>query len=222
MKGSVSGAMSRLRSRSRGTSMGYDIQPVVKILAKSALFRHLLEIHICGRNHSGIHPQGLRAPQTLNLPFLKYSQEFCLETQRHVADLVEGNGPAMRLLETPGASVDGECAADVTKKLRLEQSFRERAAIDGHERKARAIVCRADGTRYNLFAGTCFACNQNRGSSRRHLANPLDDLLHLTALSDQRSRPALVLFRAAAVCSCAQREFAATYSVLVTEPDCST
>jgi hypothetical protein len=83
---------------------GYDIQPVVKILAEFALFRHLLGIHIVPTITRTSTRKVSELPDAES-PVLEVLAGVCLATQRYVADLVEKNGLAMRLLESPARAL---------------------------------------------------------------------------------------------------------------------
>jgi hypothetical protein len=65
------------------------------------------------------------AADALELAFLQNAQQLGLERARDVADFVEEEGAAVRLLEAPLARLDcaGEGAAFVAKEFRFEQSF---------------------------------------------------------------------------------------------------
>ena len=72
-------------------------------------------------------------------PGLQHAQQLRLQVQRQLADLVEHQRAARRLLEPAGPPRRraGERAALVTEQLALRQLARQRAAVDGDERAAR-------------------------------------------------------------------------------------
>ncbi len=70
-----------------------------------------------------------------DLALLEHAQEPELHRRRHLADLVEEDRAAVRLLEEALALAGGagEGAARVAEQLGLEQRLGERAAVLGHE-----------------------------------------------------------------------------------------
>ena len=90
-----------------------------------------------------------------DLAVLQHAQQLGLRARRQLADLVEEQRAAVRLLEEPGALAHraGERAARVAEELRLEQVVGERRAVDRAEppiapgpeavdRRARRAPCR--------------------------------------------------------------------------------
>ncbi len=65
------------------------VEPVVQIRAETSLFHHLLKRHVGGGDDSDIHRDRSRVAQPLNFTLLQHSQEFRLQFQRHLADLIE-------------------------------------------------------------------------------------------------------------------------------------
>ena len=70
-----------------------------------------------------------------DLAVLEHAQQLGLGARRQLADLVEEQRAAVRLLEQPGALGDraGERAAGVAEQLRLDQLVGERRAVEGAE-----------------------------------------------------------------------------------------
>ena len=87
--------------------------------------------------------------ERLDRPLLQHAQQLGLRRQRHLGDLVEQQRAAVGRLEAAVAALDraGERAALVAEQLRLEQRLRERRAVDGDERLARARVLRSCSVR---------------------------------------------------------------------------
>ena len=74
-----------------------------------------------------------------HLALLERAEELRLEAQRHLADLVEEERPAVGRLEEAGpvGGGAGEGAAHVAEELALEEALREGRAVDGDERTRR-------------------------------------------------------------------------------------
>ncbi len=86
-----------------------------------------------------LEPQLLLPAEAGEGAVLDHAQDLLLEGERHVADLVEEQRAALRLLELarPALVGAGEGAALVAEQLALEQRLRERRAVDGEERARR-------------------------------------------------------------------------------------
>src|SRR5579875_2732974 len=77
----------------------HDVEPVVKIFAETALAHRLLQVEVGGRNDAHIDLNGLRAANALQLLFLEHAQQLGLRFKRQVADFVEKDRAAVRLLK---------------------------------------------------------------------------------------------------------------------------
>src|SRR5574341_929894 len=74
---------------------GDNIEAIEEVLAKAAFFNRARQIAIGRRNYTNIDANRLRAPDTLELPFLEKSKELGLKLRRDIADLVEKNCAAI-------------------------------------------------------------------------------------------------------------------------------
>jgi hypothetical protein len=126
----------------------------------------------------------------MNVAVLEEAQEQRLHAQAHLADLVEEDRAAVRLLEEPRlvAIGAGEAAAHVTEQLRFEQRVRHAGAIDRHERTraARAVVVHQ--ARDHFLADAALSGQENLRVGTRGLSQFVLDLPHLYADRDQRQR----------------------------------
>ena len=97
------------------------------------------------------------------------AQELRLGALRHLADLVEEDGPFGGDLEEPwfGFLRVGERALFIAEQLGLDEVFGERRAVDLHKRVVLARPLRVDGLRDEIFAGPGLPVNQHGG--RRNL-----------------------------------------------------
>ena len=99
-----------------------------------------------------------------HLALLQRAQQLGLQRERHLADLVEEQRAAVRLLEQALAALlgVGERALRVAEQLALEQRLGHRRAVDRDERavlaRATALVERA---RDDLLAGAALAGDQH-------------------------------------------------------------
>ena len=78
---------------------------------------------------------GPAVAQAIEFPLLQHAQKFGLQHERHLADLVQQQGPPVGQLELAGIARQrpGEGAAHVAEQLGLQQVLGDRGAVDGHE-----------------------------------------------------------------------------------------
>src|ERR1035438_3928696 len=84
-----------------------NIQAVVEIGAKLLFLDHAPQVLISGGDHSHVHWDRAAAAEALDLPLLQNSQEFRLEFQGKVADLIEKQRAAIRGLKASLALGNG-------------------------------------------------------------------------------------------------------------------
>ena len=97
----------------------------------------------------------VRVADALELALLQHAQQLRLQRRAHRPDLVEEERALVRLLEPslPRADRAGERAADVAEELRLEQRFRNRAAVERDEAVGAARAAVMNRARGELLAG---------------------------------------------------------------------
>src|SRR6185503_3103351 len=129
-----------------------------------------------------------------DLALLDRAQDLGLQLERHVADLVEQQRAAVRLLELPDVARRStrKRALLVAEQLALEQRGRDRGAVDGHEAPApsRREVQRA---RHALLAAAGLARDQHDGLARARLRDALAQLVDRGALADEVPWPGQLL-----------------------------
>ncbi len=105
-----------------------------------------------------------------------------------VADFIEENGAAVRLLETPDAPRvgSGKGAALVAEEFALQQRLGDRGAIHGDERFFRAVAVLVDRAGDEFLAGAGLAADEHAHGLRRDAADLFINLLHRAALTDDR------------------------------------
>ena len=95
----MSDGMSSRRSRSGGTWIGHDVEPIVQILAEPRRRDLLLDVLVRRGEHAHVHLHRLRAADARHDAVLQHAQHLRLRGETHVADLVEKQRAAIRLLE---------------------------------------------------------------------------------------------------------------------------
>src|SRR5206468_4776473 len=160
-----------------------DIEPVEEILAKRALRDQVAEIPVGSRDHPHVDDAAAAVgAHLLQLPGLEKPQQQPLHAQRHLADFVEEHRAVVRELEFPRLVAVGtrEAAAYVAEQLRLEERFRQAAAIHGNEALPGARAAGVNAARHHLLADAAFAGNEDL---RVGSGDPLDFLAQLDDLT---------------------------------------
>ena len=122
-KNPTSDSMSARRSRSGGTSIGKDVQPIEEIGAEPSLANGLLEVSIRGRNDADADADRATAADRFELLLLKHSQQLDLCLERQIANLVQKDRAAIGQFESSDAFVErpGERPFDVAEQLAFDQ-----------------------------------------------------------------------------------------------------
>src|SRR4029450_10353014 len=81
------------------------IQPIVQIVPEVTQGHAFLDIAIGRRDHAHIHLDRLRPTDPKERAALEHAQQLDLRAERHLPDLVEENGPAVRELEAAQAAL---------------------------------------------------------------------------------------------------------------------
>ena len=113
-----------------------DVEPVVEVLAELAGLHRRLEVAVRRGDHPRVHRDRLVRADAPDRPLLQRAQQARLEPGPDVADLVEEERAARRLLEEAAARGlrAGERAARVAEQLGLEHALGDRAAVHRDER----------------------------------------------------------------------------------------
>ena len=149
--------MSSSRSRSGGSAIGNDVEPVVEIRAESPLGDRRLAGCCCVAATTRTSTRRrLRRADALELAFLQHAQQ--LRLQRRRAARRSRRGRACRRSPArsgPVASRDraGERAALVAEELALDERRRQRGAVDRDERPLRRGAPFVNRAREQFLAG---------------------------------------------------------------------
>src|SRR5262245_53582538 len=121
------------------------------------------KIAMSGGEHPDIHRHVFSATEPLDGSFLEHAQELGLGAGLQIADFIEEQSAAVRLLKATDAAGlrTGEGAAFVTEEFALEQSVGNGGAIDSDERFGRAIAVLVDGPGNQLLARARGATDEN-------------------------------------------------------------
>jgi hypothetical protein len=158
----------------------HHVQAVVEVLPEGLGLHDRLEVLVRRRDDAHVDPDRLRASDALDLALLQDAQDLGLGRQRHVADLVEEDRPAVAELELADPLARGarEGALLVAEELALDQVVGDGGAVDGDERLGGPVAVLPDRAGDQLLARAALARDHDRDVARRHLADDLEDLLH--------------------------------------------
>jgi hypothetical protein len=78
-----------------------NVQPIIKILAKTLLFDHVEQVAISRRDDTDVDVQVTRAAHAADLAFLQCAQDLCLERNVELSDLVQKQRAVVGDLEKP-------------------------------------------------------------------------------------------------------------------------
>ena len=143
-KASASERMSSTRSRSARAADGEDVEAEEEILAEAPGRDLLAEILVGRGEHAHVDVDDVLAADAADLARLQRAQHLGLRDEIHVADLVEEQRAAVRLLEEAALARlrAGEGAPLVPEELALDELARDGGAVDLDERR---VLARARG-----------------------------------------------------------------------------
>ena len=145
-------------------------QPVVEVLAETPLADLLTQVLVRGCDDPYVHLDLLVAAHAADAALLQRPQHLGLCGERHVADLVHEERPAVGLLEFPLALLDrrGEGPAFVAEELAFDQLGRDGRAVHLDERRPGPRALRVEPPRHELLARAVLSGDQHPGLAWRH------------------------------------------------------
>src|SRR6266542_1755613 len=163
---------------------------VVEVAPEAPLLHGPSEVGVRRRDDPHVHRQRARPADAVDLALLQDPQELRLQLDRHLADLVEAEGPAARELELAGAPLHRarEGTLLVAVQLALDEVLRDRGHVDRDEGPPRAGRVRVDAAGDELLAGARLSHEQDRHLRPRDAADLLVDLDHRRGAADERLR----------------------------------
>src|SRR5690606_6496766 len=165
-----------------------------QILAEAAVLDRGLEVAVGGRDQPHVGLELLVGADRSNLALLERAQQLGLDLQRDLADLVEEQRAAGRLLKQARARLAGvgEGPLRVAEQLALEQGVGDRRAVDRHERGRAADTATMERARDQLLAGAALAGDQYRRVGLARAGDQVVELLHRRAGAEQALEAALL------------------------------
>ena len=161
-------------------AQGKDVDPVVEILPETALAHGLPQVLIGGGEDTHVHIGGLGGAHAVKPLVLDGVEQLDLGAHGDLADLVEEDGAAVRLLKVARLSAgegSGKGSAHIAEELALKEVPGDGAAVDLHEGAV------GPGETVNLpgqlgLAGAALPCDDDvapgLGSLEGQIFDPLD------------------------------------------------
>src|SRR5882724_4218577 len=153
---------------------GKDIQAKEEIRSELLLARHRFEIAVGRGNQTRVGSKRARAAQPLELPLLQHAEQFGLQFERNLPNLVQKNRAAVGHFEAADALRDcsRECALLVSEQLAFQQTRRNSRAVELDERLRAPRTQIMDGARDQFLSCTRVSIDEHGRvcrSDRLHL-----------------------------------------------------
>jgi hypothetical protein len=118
---------------------------------------------------------------------LENPQQFALQIEAGIADLVQKNGPAVGDLKKSGPGIlgPGESAFDVAEQFAFDERIRNGRAVDGHEARRGPVAAVVNRPRDKLFAGTAFTMDEDIGADGGRPFDALNHVANTVGYTDQ-------------------------------------
>ena len=170
---------------------GDDVESLVEVQAEASLAHHLLEVAVRRGDDAHVDGDRLVATHALNAALAEHTQQLYLSRDVNLADFVEKDRAAARLLKAPDATLrrPGEGAFFMPEELALHQLGGEGRAVYGDELLLSAPREAVDGASDELLARAAFTFDEHGGRGRGHAADAVEDDLHLRAVAEHGIQP---------------------------------
>ena len=197
--------MSSLRSRKGGISIGYNIQPIVEILAKCAVLERIAKIAIGGGDETDIHFERFCRAEAFELAVLEHAKKLHLSWRRNVADFIEEERAFISRFKFPQFRRCGprECTFLVTKKFAFKKIFGDSGAVNFYEGAGSPVRVLVNRARHQVLANAAFSSDEDSCIGRSysfdkaedglHFVTPRNDIFVLVATSQRFAEGAILL-----------------------------
>src|SRR5208337_653529 len=142
-----------------------DIQPVKQIGTEFLLLHQGTEISIGGGDQTRVRGEGARTPQAFELALLQDAQQFGLELERNLANLIQEDRSPIGQFKAADALRDGagKGAALMSEELAFQQPGGDGGAVQLHEgaRMPHAQVMQSAGDQF--FSRPSLAIDKDGG-----------------------------------------------------------
>jgi hypothetical protein len=178
----------------RGKLQSGDVEAVEQIGAKPVLGDSRLERQVRSGHNARAQSALLRAAKATEAAVFDDAQQLRLQLERELGDFVEEDRSRAGNLEQTALEISGvgERTRLVTKQLALEQSFRDRGAVEGHEWLGGSGARRVNPAREQLLARARLSDQQyGYAATRCYLGRKCYDFTDRGTLTDNVGVPAI-------------------------------
>ena len=179
-------ALSQGRNRHR-----HGGNPEIQIVTKQSFLHLLLQIAVCGHYDANIHVNRLRSAHAFESSFFQHAQQLRLNRQWQLSNLIQKQGTPVRQVHFAhfARTRSRERALLVSEQLVLHQPFRNRRAIQRHERLFAPRRQMMNRERKQFFPRAAFPQQQARRIGCRHFLDLLTHFLNGSVLSHNARKP---------------------------------
>ncbi len=129
------------------------VQAIKKIFPEPSRLDLFLKITVCRCNDPDVHFDREGTAQLLEFPVFNDPEQFCLEFERKIPDLIEKNGSSVGKIEPAdlGCVSTSECPLLPAEELALDEACRKCRAIDHYHRPIPAVARLMDSSCHHSF-----------------------------------------------------------------------
>src|SRR5580765_1891752 len=173
---------------------GNDVDSVIEVFPESTIFDRFFEIEVSRRDEPELGLDRLGSANALDLTFLNRAEQFRLEVETQISNLIEEEGPIAGQLELAellpvGA---GERPSFVAKERALGELARNRREVDGDEGRIELSGLAMNQPREQFLACAALAEDEYRRRQLGDLVHKVDDVPRVLAGPDNELALGLV------------------------------
>ena len=178
--------MSSGRSREWRNGDGKDPQPVIEVTAELSYIDHLGEVPIRGGHEADVDGDRADAADPLELLLLQRAQNLGLELQRKISHFIQEKGSLMAELQASDLLCDGASEGPffMPEQFTFEEPGGNGRTVELDEGVIPASAQFVESAGDELFAGSGFSENQDRGVRCRHVLHLFQYSLQARTLAD--------------------------------------
>ena len=154
-------------------------EPVIQIFAEQLLLVQRFKIGVRGGDNAYIDFEIVIAAQSLHFTLFEKAQDFALERQGHIADLIQKECAAVGGVDAPDPRLHGtrKRAFGVAEQFRFQKRLGNGGAVDDGKGVLCAWADHMDCLRDQVLARTAFAGDEHgRFRARHHFREPVHPL----------------------------------------------
>src|SRR6266566_6529130 len=162
-----------------------DVEPIEQVGPESTGPDGRVEVPVCRGDQAHVYADRIASADPLQFLLLYDAQQLDLAVEWQLADLIEQQCPAVRLLKPSDAALQraGECAPFVPEELAFDEPGGHRAAVQLDHRAVPPRAQHVDGPGHELLPSAGLAREQDGRVRDRHVSYRLEQLAQCRVLS---------------------------------------